>query len=144
MDRSGIRCATQKQVLLPTSLRLSQSLSDLFSQPLSLHLCRRLQSFEGFFGAAQGLLHVVADILGANQFLEFGLLDQAQGLLSARKESRRARFSAGNAAHFLQGKESGGIERRHVAQAENHDRRQLVQMLGDDIDLVGRAERNGP
>jgi hypothetical protein len=42
---------------------------------------------------------------------------------------------------FFQSKQSGGIGGRPVAKAQDHDRRQLVQVFGDDGDLVRRTEQ---
>src|ERR1700692_4159023 len=49
--------------------------------PCSRCLAQRLQPFERLFGAAQGFLHVVANVLRTDQLLKLRLLDQLQGLL---------------------------------------------------------------
>ena len=41
----------------------------------------------------------------------------------------------------LDGAQAGGVDRRHVAQAQDHDRRQAVEPIAHDVQLVGAAEQ---
>ena len=92
-------------------------------------------------GTAKSGLHVVADILLADDFLEFGLMNQAGGLLTRAAEDEDPIAGMELAGNLLNGEQPGGIESGHVAQAEDDNRRQRVEIPSDGIDFVGGAEQ---
>ena len=48
------------------------------------------------------------------------------------------------AGYLLDRKQSGGIERGHIAKTQDDDRRQRVEILGDYGELSVAPNRNGP
>src|SRR5271166_26131 len=128
--------------------RTSRKLSSRTMWGMTLRMMRlprrclpnRLQSFEGFFRAVQGVLHVVADVFGADQLLKLRLPDQPQRLFPGATENQLAAARFQSSRDFFQSEETGGIERRHISQPQNHHGRELVNIFGDHVNLVGRAE----
>src|SRR5260370_6566411 len=93
------------------------------------------------FGAAEGGLHVGADIFRAHYFFELGLMNQAGGLFARYGENEGSIVGVKLTGNFLDGEKSGGIKCSHVAKTQNHHRRQRVQVLSDRVDFVGGAKQ---
>src|SRR6266851_6438077 len=101
----------------------------------------RLQPLVHFLSPAQGFLYVVADVFFSDYLGELGLVDQLRGLFAGAAEDQRPFAGVQLLGDVFQGEEAGSVEGGHVAKAQDHDRRQLVQVLGDDGDFVCRAEQ---
>src|SRR5215472_10614926 len=72
---------------------------------------------------------------------EFGLMNQRGRLLARATKNQGSLARLQLLGDFLESKQPGGIERRHIAQPQDNYWRQLMDVLGDHRDLVGRAEQ---
>ena len=68
----------------------------------------------------------------------------AGGLLRRAAQDQLPAAAVEPVREILERAQTGGVDRRHVPQSHDHDRRELVDVIGDTRDLVGRAEQERP
>ncbi len=77
------------------------------------------------FGASEGALHVLADVVRADVLLKFGLAHQTSGLFARAAENQAAAGTVDDVRKLLQRLQACGVDGGHIAQAKNQDGRQL-------------------
>ena len=87
-----------------------------------------------------GSLDVRAHVLRARHLDETRLLHHGLRLLPRAAEYRGPTRRPQPQRQIFERAQAGGVDRRHVAQPKDHDGRQLVDPIGDALQLVGGAE----
>jgi hypothetical protein len=104
-------------------------------QVLLFHLRMQL------FGAFECIRNAWTDVPGPDMLLKFGLVHQLGGLLARPAKNETPPGIVHGIRQILEGLQTGGVDRRHVAQTKNQDGRQLRKTMDDLLDLVGGAEK---
>src|SRR5579864_3071586 len=95
-------------------------------------------------GAFEGVGYAPANILLAHMLVKLSLTHSQRRLFPGpAKNELPARFTHAVGKVF-QRLETRGINRRHVSQSQDNDRREMWQTRDDRIDLVRSAEQEGP
>jgi len=84
------------------------------------------------------------NILRADVPFEFRLLHQLSGLFACAAEQKLATRCMNSIRQFANCTEAGGVNCGHVAQTQNHDWRQRIELFQNVRELVRRAEKKWP
>ena len=105
----------------------------------------RLVQFQvEFLGALQGIGNAETNVAAPDVVLKFGLMQETGGLLSRTAKNEAAPGTVDQVRQILQSLQAGGVDRRHVSQAQNDDRGQIRKAADDRFDLVCRSEEKRP
>src|SRR5215831_5169623 len=109
-----------------------------------LGLGRSTDGDEGFLmnglGSPQRHADIFTNVLGSHMPVESRFAHQSFRLWSGAANKHRATAFLQLVGEFLQSGDSRGVDCRHIAQAQNHDRRQVSEVVRDGGDFVGYAE----
>src|SRR5918993_3551882 len=94
--------------------------------------------------ALERRLDVETDIAGAEVTIEVRRCDDCRRLLARTAEQQRPPRRTDALSDLLQRFQSGGVDRGHVAEPNDHDRRQLLEASRNDGDFVGGPEEERP
>ena len=97
-----------------------------------------------FARAGQGRLHVGHDVLVPDVLVELRFLHHPPRLRSRAAEHQAAPGRVQRVREVLNRLEARGIDGRHVPEPEDDDLRQPIEVAGDALELVGRAEQERP
>ena len=103
-----------------------------------------LHSLKNVFRPSQCFLHVVANVFASDHVFEFGLPNKLCGLLPGATKNQRPTGGVQFPRHFLQRVQPGRVDRGHVAQPQNHHRRQFMDSLHDHRNFIRRPEQKRP
>src|SRR5262245_17485906 len=73
--------------------------------------------------------------------MEVGAGDEASRLEAGTAEKQAAPGRVKRLCEFLEGSKARGIERGHVSQSQDHNRRERVDLIEDRTQFVGRSEQ---
>src|SRR5215467_2510737 len=90
--------------------------------------------------AGDGFGDAGANVFRANVAFKFGLLHELSGLLACAAEEQVTAGGVEAVREFADSSEAGGIDRGHVAEAENDNGRERLDVVCDFVELVGGAE----
>ena len=76
--------------------------------------------------------------------LEFGLLHQLRWLFARAAQEQLPPGGVNAIGEFANGAEARGVNGGHVAQSQNHDGRQFVQVFQNSANLSVAPNKNGP
>src|SRR5215467_5312737 len=90
--------------------------------------------------AGNGFGDTGANVFRANVAFKFGLLHKLSWLLACTAEEQVTAGGMDTVREFADGSEAGGIDRSHVAEAENDNGREGLDLVCDFVEFVGGAE----
>ena len=96
------------------------------------------------FRSLQSFFHAAANIFRPHVLLELSLLHQSRRLFARTAQDESSAGAVHHVRKFFQGLQSGGVDCGHIPQAQNHDRRQFLDLREDFFNLVGRTEKKWP
>ncbi len=86
-------------------------------------------------------MNVRADIRLANVLFELSLVQQGGGLRSGSANNQIATRRVQLVGQLFESQQAGGVDRRHVPQPQDDDRRELIRLVGDLPQLLRRPEQ---
>ena len=95
-------------------------------------------------GAFQSFRDARADIFSSDMAFKLGLLHKLRGLLAGTAQQEGATGFVELVGQVFNGAEPGRVDRSHVAQAQDDDRREGVQRIENLCKLVRGAEKKRP
>src|SRR5580704_9018422 len=92
-------------------------------------------------GALEGVSNARADVFRAHMTFEFGLLHELGGLFARATEQERPAGGVQRVGQVADGAKTGGVDGRHVAEAQDYDGRQGIDLAENFREFVGCAEQ---
>ena len=84
-----------------------------------------------FGGAQQCVVDARANVFRTDVAFERGLLHELRGLFPGAAEKQRSAGTMNSIGEIAYGTEAGGVDRGHISQAQDDNRRQFVQAIQD-------------